>query len=93
MCTSVQRSLSLDNYGTPILDVVGVNWVDINIEVGWTDTNVEVSWTATSGVVSELRSIEVLKDVSVLFLVDCSNFWNKVLIFFDFTGFVLKLFT
>ena len=69
---------------------VGVSWVDINIKVSWTDTIVEVSWTGSSAVVSELRLIEVLEDVLVLSLVD---WWqNKVLISFDFTGLIFKLF-
>ena len=69
---------------------VGVSWVDINIKVSWTDTIVEVSWTGSSAVVSELRLIEVLEDVLVLSLVDCWQ--NKVLISFDFTGLIFKLF-
>ena len=69
---------------------IGVSWVDINIKVSWTDTIVEVSWTESSAVVSELRLIEVLEDVLVLSLVDCWQ--NKVLISFDFTGLIFKLF-
>ena len=70
---------------------VRVSWVDIDVQVSWTDTDVEVSWTTPSVVISELTSVEVLEDVLVLSLVDCWQ--NKVLIFFDFTGFVFKLFT
>ena len=46
---------------------VGVSWIDIVVDVGWRDTDVEMSWTAPSAVVSEIRSIEVLEVVLVLF--------------------------